>query len=364
MFPPTRLFVVAALRHSRRLLRLFSNVMARGVNENAVSRQRCGPLRLRLDAQAAPCRAGATRLTAGVRRRKLPGVKRLMVIAALLFAADSAAAQSAGAGAEPAAAAPAAQSAVAGAAAAAPVAPATPSECQLRLAKIALFQALPPLLGPGECGAGDVVLLQSVMLPGAARVAVTPPATLRCAMAEQIALWLRDDVAAEALKLGAALHGVDNYDSYECRTQNRVPGAPLSEHGRANALDIRALQLANGKVIGLTDPEVAKDWRERVRASACARFTTVLGPGSDGAHEEHIHVDLAERHSGYRICEWDVRDPAAQAISAELAAATGAAAKTKPEPAAAKIADPVPLPRPRPVFADAGAKPRLKKFRW
>jgi hypothetical protein len=287
----------------------------------------------------------------------------LTITAALLFAADLAAAQSAVAGAEPAAA-PAAQSAVAGAAAAAPAAPATPSECQLRLAKIALFQALPPLLGPGECGAGDVVLLQSVVLRGAAGVAVTPPATLRCAMAEQIALWLRDDVAAETLKLGAALRGVDNYDSYECRTQNRVPGAPLSEHGRANALDIRALRLANGKVIGLTDVEVAKDWRERVRASACARFTTVLGPGSDGAHEEHIHVDLAERRSGYRICEWDVREPGALATNAERVAETGAATKTRPEAAMAKIADPVPLPRPRPVFADAGAKPRLKRFRW
>ena len=338
--------------------------MARGVNENAVSRQKCGPPCLRLDAQAAPCRAGAARLTAGARRRKLPGVKRLIVIAALLFAADAAAAQSAAAGAKQAAAASAAQSAVAGAAAAAPAAPATPSECQLRLAKIALFQALPPLVGPGECGAGDVVLLQSVLLSGAARVAVSPPAALRCAMAEQIALWLRDDVAPEALKLGAALRGLDNYDSYECRTRNRVPGATLSEHGRANALDIRALRLADGKVIALTDPEVAKDWREGVRASACARFTTVLGPGSDGAHEEHIHIDLAERRSGYRICEWDVREPGALAANAERVVETGAATKTKPEPAVAKIAYPVPLPRPRPVFADAGAKPRLKKFRW
>jgi hypothetical protein len=42
----------------------------------------------------------------------------------------------------------------------------------------------------------------------------------------------------------------------------------------------------------------------------CGRFTTVLGPGSDGYHETHIHVDLAERRGGYRMCQWDVRDPA------------------------------------------------------
>ena len=37
-------------------------------------------------------------------------------------------------------------------------------------------------------------------------------------------------------------------------------------------------------------------------------FTTVLGPASDGFHENHVHVDLAERRSGYRICQWAVRD--------------------------------------------------------
>ena len=46
-----------------------------------------------------------------------------------------------------------------------------------------------------------------------------------------------------------------------------------------------------------------------LRESACHRFTTVLGPGSDGHHEGHIHLDVAERRHGYRICEWDVREP-------------------------------------------------------
>jgi hypothetical protein len=74
----------------------------------------------------------------------------------------------------------------------------------------------------------------------------------------------------------------------------------------------------------------------------CARFTTVLGPGSDGYHEDHVHVDLAERRGGYRICEWDVRDPAPAA--AELAGAGQNAA-------AAVFAKTVPLPRARPMSA-------------
>jgi len=246
-----------------------------------------------------------------------------MLIAALLFAADLAAAQHPVTGAQPASAAPAA--------------PAAPSECQLRLAKIALFEPLPLIAGPGECGAADAVQLQSVLLADRGKVAIVPPATLRCAMAERLALWLREDVAPAARKLGAPLRGLDNYDSYECRGRNRVPGAPLSEHGRANALDLRALRLANGAAIRPTDVKVDKDWRAALRASACARFSTVLGPGSDGSHEEHIHLDLAERRAGYRICEWEVREPAAQAKNIEPEA----------EPAAARLAEPVPLPRPR-----------------
>jgi len=87
----------------------------------------------------------------------------------------------------------------------------------------------------------------------------------------------------------------------------------------------------NGTVMGLTDPHVAKDFREGLRKSTCARFHTVLGPGSDGYHEDHVHVDLAERRSGYRMCQWDVREP-----GEEIAHAPDVVAH-------------VPLPRPRPT---------------
>jgi hypothetical protein len=102
---------------------------------------------------------------------------------------------------------------------------------------------------------------------------------------------------------------LDNFDSYECRGRNRVAGAKLSEHGHANALDVRALKLANGQSIALTERATPRDLRESVLQSMCARFSTVLGPGSDGYHEDHIHLDLIERRSNYRICQWAVWDP-------------------------------------------------------
>ena len=187
--------------------------------------------------------------------------------------------------------------------------PAGPSECQLRMtADIAVVEPLHHINAPNGCGIDDPVRLSAVMTKDKVRVAITPPAVMRCTTAEALANWIREDVAPIAATLGAPLGGIANFDSYECRGRNRIAGAKISEHGKGNAIDIRSLTLANGKSYELTDITVSKPMREQLKASACARFTTVLGPASDGFHENHVHVDLAERRSGYRICQWAVRD--------------------------------------------------------
>jgi hypothetical protein len=191
----------------------------------------------------------------------------------------------------------------------APQAP-EPSACRAALTEeIAIAPSIPDIHGPGGCGGDDLVKLEAIVLPDKHRVAVTPPATLRCKMATEIADWVRTDVAGLTAPLGSEPSVLDNFDSYECRSFNRIPGGHLSEHGRANALDVRAIKLANGKSIEFTDRTVARDLRERFLHSACARFMTVLGPGSDWYHEEHIHLDLMERRNNYRICQWNVWDP-------------------------------------------------------
>jgi hypothetical protein len=184
-----------------------------------------------------------------------------------------------------------------------------PTACELRLAGLATFKPLPTLIGPGACGASDVVRLEAIVMPDKTQVTVSPAATLRCGMAESLALWIRNDVAPAVATLGAPLAEIANYDSFNCRGRNRIIGARLSEHGKANALDIRALKLTNGTVIEPTSPIVSMAFRETMRNSACEHFMTVLGPGSDGYHETHVHVDLAERARGYRVCQWDVREP-------------------------------------------------------
>jgi hypothetical protein len=221
--------------------------------------------------------------------------------------------------------------------AAPPQEPAPPSACRLRLtADLAIAPSLPSLVDAGECAVEDLVRLEAIVLTDKTRVAVTPPATMRCTFAEAIVQWVREDVAPAVRSLDAALKSIDNYASYDCRGRNRVVGAKLSEHGKANALDIRSLRLANGTSVGLTDPHIAKDFREGLKKATCARFSTVLGPGSDGYHEDHVHVDLAVRRAGYgSMCRWEVREPGEEI------------AQEKPTGAVAQV----PLPRPRPTVA-------------
>jgi hypothetical protein len=188
--------------------------------------------------------------------------------------------------------------------------PPPPSACRLALTEeIAIAPSVPAIHGPGDCGGDDLVRLEAIVLPNKKRVALAPAGIMRCTMAAAVVNWIRDDVAPEVAKLGSEMTTLDNFESYECRGRNGVPGAHLSEHGHANAIDVHGFKLADGRLIDLTDRTQPRDFRETVLHSACTRFPTVLGPDSDWHHEDHIHIDLIERRNNYRICQWDVLDP-------------------------------------------------------
>jgi hypothetical protein len=261
----------------------------------------------------------------------------------------------------------------------APAAEARPAAPQLSACRLALTDAIavapsvPDIHGPGACGGPDMVHLEAVMLPDGTRVPLKPGGIMRCTMASAVADWIRTDMVPLASSLGTRVSEIDNFDSFDCRGRNRVVGAKMSEHGRANALDIRAIKLASGQSVALTERGTPRELREKVLLSVCTRFSTVLGPGSDGYHEDHIHLDLAERRGNYKICQWNVWDslpqiaPLLPAVRPDEApprevADTGdgksaekpAAAAPEPEPAPEPAVAPVPEPRP----AAAPAKSR------
>lgn len=203
-----------------------------------------------------------------------------------------------------------------------------PTPCNRRLEAIGAITLMPRLIGPGACGGEDMVELEAVRLPDNTRINIKPAPLLGCAMAESFAAWLRHEVAPRLVAtLGSPIGAVENYDSYSCRSRNRVPGAKLSEHALGNAIDVRAFHLSDGRHIAPTDVNVDEPLRTDLRDSACRRFTTVLGPG-EPYHSAHIHLDIRERRGGYRICQWNVFSPSPPATA-------------------------IPLPRPRPVAANA-----------
>ena len=191
-----------------------------------------------------------------------------------------------------------------------------PSPCRIRLETIAQITPLPARHGPGSCGGVDLVRLQAVKMADATSVTINPPAELRCEMATQFADWVRNDAAAKFAP--SRLTAIANFDSYDCRGRNRVAGAKVSEHGKGNAIDVRGFMLAGGKFVSPVDYKVAHELRDSLKQSACQTFSTVLGPGSDGYHEQHIHFDIAARRGGYRICQWDVRDGSIEVAKAEI----------------------------------------------
>lgn len=143
-------------------------------------------------------------------------------------------------------------------------------------------------------------------------IALSNDITARCEMVLALDKLISQIVTPSAeLHLGKKLVQVATSTSYQCRTRNSIVGTKISEHGFANAIDIIGFKLDDGTVIPVSpkhdivyknDLSVAK-FQSAIRAGACAYFTTVLGPGSNAAHEEHFHFDLAYRKGGYRICE-------------------------------------------------------------
>jgi len=254
--------------------------------------------------------------------------------------------------------------------------PPPPSACRLALTEaVAIAPSIPDIKGEGGCGGEDLVRLEAVVLADQSHVAVKPAAVLRCPMATALADWIRSDMAPLAASLNTTLSNLDNFDSYECRGRNRVKGAKLSEHGRANAIDVRGLKLANGQMLGLTDRGASREVRETVLQSVCTRFTTVLGPGSDWYHEDHIHLDLAQRRNGYRICQWAIWDPlpvVAPLLPAERpeeapprakVAASEPVPPTASPPAPQQLAEPNPDPEElaRPADPPATKKRRINR---
>jgi hypothetical protein len=111
-----------------------------------------------------------------------------------------------------------------------------------------------PAVRQNDCGAAAPIEVSSV--GKSPQIALSPPVVVTCDMAVALHRWLTADLQGLARKhLGSDLVRVDTMSSYSCRTAYGRKNARLSEHGKANAVDIRAFGTAAG---GGSD--VLADW--------------------------------------------------------------------------------------------------------
>jgi hypothetical protein len=161
--------------------------------------------------------------------------------------------------------------------------------------------------GPAPCGAERPFEVAAV---ADGRVGLQPAALLRCPMIPQVDRWVATSVDPAAQRhLGTTVAELKVAASYSCRPINHQWGGRLSEHGHANALDVAAFVLADGRTVtvkaGWNGNEGERAFLRSIHQGACSEFTTVLGPNADSYHRDHFHLDLARhgRDGLMRICK-------------------------------------------------------------
>ena len=165
------------------------------------------------------------------------------------------------------------------------------------------YSPLPPVTAGPDCGYDNGITLTRDQ-PRA--IAYSPAAKTSCPMAASLVLWEKQIVnAAAARHLGTTVEAITTYGSYSCRRIGGGEGGNFSEHATANAIDIAAFRLADGRTVSVAGHWDADDERSRflkeVRDGACTLFATTLSPDYNKAHADHLHLDQAPR-GGSRYC--------------------------------------------------------------
>lgn len=150
------------------------------------------------------------------------------------------------------------------------------------------------------------VVQGAIRITGGDVTPLSPQVVMQCPLAVRYVIWDRQVLRPAARDiLGQEVARVENYGAYSCR---RIYGqtdetARPSEHARANALDVAAVRLKDGRTVRVledwpadgTQGEEGARFLRRIRDGACRVFSTVLSPDYNEAHANHLHLDGAAR---------------------------------------------------------------------
>jgi hypothetical protein len=153
------------------------------------------------------------------------------------------------------------------------------------------YSPLPDRDYGGGCTVIGAVQLLDIGVP------ITGLKAMRCGLAEEFIGWTRNAVAPAAFQiLGSRLVKVETFGTYACRNTIGTATERLSGHALANAVDVSAFILEDGRRVSIEndwrsdDPEIRRFF-EVIHTSACKRFGTVLSPDYNSAHHNHLHLE-------------------------------------------------------------------------
>ena len=172
--------------------------------------------------------------------------------------------------------------------------PAT-GQCLARLGRTgAEYTAVPDRYVDQGCAILGTVQLAS--LPSdTAHLGVTNLGPVTCEVSQAFTGWARYGVDRAARQLlGSPVRSIETFGSYSCR--NVAGSGRRSAHATGAAIDISGFVLEDGRRITVKSGWNGGTEREReflrvVQQSACKRFDTVLGPGYNSAHNDHLHLE-------------------------------------------------------------------------
>ncbi|WP_244497063.1 extensin-like domain-containing protein [Aureimonas sp. D3] len=167
--------------------------------------------------------------------------------------------------------------------------------CRRELRKLGVrFTDVSPIETSRSCGISNPVRVTEAVKG----IAMTPAATMNCEAALRVARWLDKDVKPAARwKLWKKPTALINMSSYRC---SRIAGSrTISEHASGNALDVGGFRFSDGSTMRVSRKGMfsfrEKAFQAAIRQGSCRYFGTVLGPGYNRAHADHLHLDVKAR---------------------------------------------------------------------
>lgn len=121
------------------------------------------------------------------------------------------------------------------------------------------------------------------------------PLRMTCHQLAALHVWERRVARPQAEKIfNSPLRQIETYGTYSCR--NIAGTGTRSQHSYANAIDISAFVLEDGRRISVKDDWRARDkngqFLKKVHKGACRLFSVTLGPDYNAAHADHFHLDM------------------------------------------------------------------------